>query len=240
MSSSPWASRQRSNTAAIWASSWTSHGSTNVEPMLSARGRTRRSISDSTDENPSVAPCSWNARAMPHAIEWSFATPKTRAFFPSSNPIRNLPSRGYAGADASRALPRPMVLRWIPAIVEMVVLFILSATPNLRISQDPSLDHVLRKLGHAAAYALLAVLVAWAMGGLRGDPRRAPLAFGIVVAYAITDEIHQAFTATRSPSALDVAVDAAGAGIGVLVYRMVERRRAATRRMDDASDPPPL
>ena len=58
MSRSPCSLPQRSKTVAIWASSWTSHGSTNVEPMLSASGRTRRSISDSTDEKPTVAPCS--------------------------------------------------------------------------------------------------------------------------------------------------------------------------------------
>ena len=59
----------------------------NVDPMDSASGRTRRSMSDSTDEKPSVAPSAWNALAMPHAIEWSFATPKISAFLPSSRPI---------------------------------------------------------------------------------------------------------------------------------------------------------
>ena len=53
----------------------------------SARGRTRRSIRLSTDEKPTVAPWSWNALAMPQAIEWSFATPNTSALRPSSSPI---------------------------------------------------------------------------------------------------------------------------------------------------------
>jgi VanZ family protein len=121
----------------------------------------------------------------------------------------------------------------------MAILLALSSTPNLRFSEDPALDHVLRKLGHAAAYALLAVLVTWAIGGLRRDPRRALAAFAIVVAYAISDEIHQAFTATRSPSVLDVAVDAAGAGIGILLYRIGERRRAGSRPSAEASGRPP-
>jgi VanZ family protein len=121
----------------------------------------------------------------------------------------------------------------------MAVLFALSSTPNLRINPDPTLDHLLRKVGHAAAFALLAVLVAWAIGGLRGDPRRAVAVFAFVVGYAITDEIHQAFTAGRSPSALDVAIDAAGAGIGVIVVRIVERRRAGARQTRDTGGGPP-
>ena len=56
--------------------------------MESARGRTRRSIRDSTDEKPTIAPSSWNALAMPQAIEWSFATPNTSALRPVSRPIR--------------------------------------------------------------------------------------------------------------------------------------------------------
>ena len=65
----------------------TSHGSTNVLPIDSASGRTRRSMRLSTEEKPTVAPWSWKALAMPQAIEWSFATPKTSALRPSSNPI---------------------------------------------------------------------------------------------------------------------------------------------------------
>ncbi len=62
---------------------------------MSASGRTRRSMRLSTDEKPTTAPCSWSARAMPHAIEWSLATPKISAFLPSSSPIAS--SQG--GAD---------------------------------------------------------------------------------------------------------------------------------------------
>jgi hypothetical protein len=58
MSRSPCCFCHASKTRAICASSWTSHGSTNLAPMLSASGRTRRSIKDSTEEKPSVAPCS--------------------------------------------------------------------------------------------------------------------------------------------------------------------------------------
>ena len=80
------------------ASDWTSHGSTKVLPIDSARGRTRRSIRLSTDEKPTVAPWSWKAFAIPHAIEWSFATPNTSALRPSSSPISLLSAEPLAQA----------------------------------------------------------------------------------------------------------------------------------------------
>src|SRR5262245_21456898 len=87
MSIWPCSSRHLSMTALIWSSDWTSHGSTNVDPIDMASGRTRFSSRLSTEEKPSVAPSSCRAFAMPQAIEWSFATPKISAFLPSSRPI---------------------------------------------------------------------------------------------------------------------------------------------------------
>ena len=87
MSSRPWAAPHLAMTARIWSSDWTSHGSTKVDPIEVASGRTRRSRRLSTELKPTVAPCSCRARAMPQAIEWSLATPKIRAFLPSSSPI---------------------------------------------------------------------------------------------------------------------------------------------------------
>ena len=84
------------------SSDWTSHGSTNVEPIESASGRTRRSIRLSTDEKPTSAPSSWSARAIPQAIEWSLATPKISAFLPSSRPIRVLLQ--YPGSIRGRSV----------------------------------------------------------------------------------------------------------------------------------------
>ena len=88
----------------------TSHGSTNGLPMLSASGRTRRSIRLSTEEKPTIAPSSWRALAMPQAIEWSFATPNTSALRPSSRPMRGSSSGRsammpdpFAADDALRA-----------------------------------------------------------------------------------------------------------------------------------------
>ena len=108
-----WVAAQRSKTARICSSDWTSHGSTKVDPIDSASGRTRRSMRLSTDEKPTSAPSSWSARAMPQAIEWSLATPKISAFLPSSSPIRLLqrsrsgrPRPAYPGDPATLRMMR--------------------------------------------------------------------------------------------------------------------------------------
>src|SRR3954469_12400256 len=88
ISSEACVSPQRAKTRAMSTSDATSHGSTKVEPIDSASGRTRFAIRLSTEENPTSAPSAWSASAMPHAIEWSLATPKMSAVLPSSSPIR--------------------------------------------------------------------------------------------------------------------------------------------------------
>ena len=62
----------------------------------------------SIDEKPTSAPSACSARAMPQAIEWSFATPKISAFLPSSRPISMHLSMIAARRGQSAAYHRPM------------------------------------------------------------------------------------------------------------------------------------
>ena len=71
-------------------------------------------------------------------------------------------------------------------------------------------DTVLRKLAHTAEYALLGALI------LRAA-RSAPAAVLLASAYAVTDEVHQAFVTGRHGSPLDWLIDTAGAVLGVAV-----------------------
>jgi VanZ family protein len=87
------------------------------------------------------------------------------------------------------------------------MIFSLSSVPNLGTGPG-TWDLVLRKLAHAGEFAVLAILLVRATR----SPR---LAFLLAVAYAISDETHQMFVSGRKGSALDVVIDAAGAGLGV-------------------------
>ena len=110
--------------------------------------------------------------------------------------------------------PRSVAFAWLPVVAWAVVIFALSSVPGLGTGLGVW-DLVLRKLAHVAEYAVLGFLLA------RAVPTAAALALG--VAYAVTDEVHQAFVAGRQGSPLDVAVDAVGVLLGVAAYRRLAR-----------------
>lgn len=117
-----------------------------------------------------------------------------------------------------------VVLRSLAPLALMALIFVLSAQPDLD-SGLGTLDLVLRKLAHAAEYALLTLAWAWA---LRPATRlSAPLGALIALLYAATDEYHQTFVAGRSGSATDVLVDAIGVGIALALLRYHRGVRSA-------------
>jgi VanZ family protein len=118
----------------------------------------------------------------------------------------------------------------LAALAWMAAIFVVSSGPVPPFAPDQGLDLLAKKTGHLCAYALLAALW-WLAVRDRLRPRRAMLAgLAIAIGYAAIDEIHQAFTATRHPSLVDVGIDALGALIGTwLVVRLASGRRAGSR-----------
>jgi VanZ family protein len=85
---------------------------------------------------------------------------------------------------------------------------------------------VLRKCGHAVAYAVFGVLVWWAVPG-GGRPVRRPLvSLGFAVALATADELLQGLSPARGSSFYDVLLDAGGAMLGIALAARVGRARA--------------
>jgi VanZ family protein len=81
-----------------------------------------------------------------------------------------------------------------------------------------ALHLALRKLAHLTEYAMLAVFWILAFTGEAGlGSRRAALwALGLCAGWAGLDEARQSLTANRTASLGDVAIDTAGAAIGML------------------------
>jgi VanZ family protein len=104
-----------------------------------------------------------------------------------------------------------MASRWLPVLVWAGVIFALSSIPSLS-SGLGTWDTVLRKCAHMTEYAILAVLLLRATSSYTW-------AFGLAVAYAASDEVHQLFVRGRHGSPVDLAVDAVGALIGLAVVR---------------------
>jgi VanZ family protein len=118
------------------------------------------------------------------------------------------------------------VQAWLPVVAWAGLIFVLSAQPGLRVAPDEAADLVLRKLGHMAVFGILALLAWRAVERTTSVRRPWAWALAIAVVYALTDELHQAFVATRHPSLVDVAIDALGAVVAVGGLVLVRSRRS--------------
>ena len=117
---------------------------------------------------------------------------------------------------------------WGPAVVQMIVIFVASAIPDLQSLPGDVSDHT----GHFLGYGLLGALVLRAIARGRWDgltPGAAALAWVLCAVYGVTDEWHQHFVPGRSPTVDDWIADALGAATaiaGLLAISAVRRRRS--------------
>ena len=113
-------------------------------------------------------------------------------------------------------MPTSAALRlWAPVVLWAALIFAFSSIPDLGTGLG-TWDLVLRKLAHAAEFAVLGALLLRALAA-----GRVALALGI--AYAVTDELHQLLVPGRRGSVVDVLIDAVGVAIGVGLLRRLRR-----------------
>jgi VanZ family protein len=105
---------------------------------------------------------------------------------------------------------------WLPVVAWAAVIFTLSAIPSLSTGLG-TWDTILRKGAHVTEYAVLGALLYRALG-------REPLALAVGIAYAATDELHQYFVRGRHASPVDVAIDAVGVALGMLLWLRLRER----------------
>ncbi|HOK53797.1 MAG TPA: VanZ family protein [Armatimonadota bacterium] len=106
------------------------------------------------------------------------------------------------------------ILLWLPAVMWMTVIFVLSSFSSL--PTPPGFIGV-DKLEHYTAYGIMSILVFVAMRGTRPDWSILKVAVAVVVisaVYGITDEIHQSFVPDRQAEVLDWISDVLGAITG--------------------------
>jgi hypothetical protein len=117
-------------------------------------------------------------------------------------------------------------MRWFAVALWMLVIFILSTehfSPEKTATFLPGLfGFSIRKVAHWTEYFLLGVLL---MRALRAKAdgliarRHVVLSLAIAVAYAVSDEWHQSFVASRNAQGIDVGLDALGAVCGTWSWR---------------------
>jgi VanZ family protein len=116
-----------------------------------------------------------------------------------------------------------IVLRWLPVLLVMLVIFLVSSQPSSDLPNFDWADRLIKKGGHMIGYALLALSYWRALGFKHG---KWWLAWGFALLYAVTDEFHQSFVPGRHPSVWDVLVfDNLGALISLWLVKLYKTQR---------------
>jgi VanZ family protein len=139
-----------------------------------------------------------------------------------------------------------LIINWAPAVAVMSVIFMLSSKPDFGgpawvsalirdlLGEGPLLDRIEWLLPYADAYSswiahfveygALAVALYWGIRRQWPSIRRAALlAWGLVIVYALSDELHQGFVPGRHPDYRDILTDAAGAALALFLVVSLER-----------------
>ena len=155
------------------------------------------------------------SRLGPVASWRESVSPYSGGTVPDSHRVPS-PCSCSGGRAYHRTVSGPVVRRWLPVLAWAALIFAFSSVPDLGTGLG-GWDLVLRKLAHAAEFAVLGALLVRAVG-------RTWLATCLGVLYAVSDEVQQAFVPGRMGSPVDVAIDAAGVVFGVVVWQRVSRR----------------
>lgn len=118
---------------------------------------------------------------------------------------------------------------WAPALVWMGVIFYLSGrTANELGGWFPFLPDL--NWGHLGGYFVLAILIRFALVRTIATGRPGTWAIILSVLYGFSDEFHQYFVPTRSLDVRDLAMDAAGAVLGVLLVAWWEKGGGSSKQ----------
>lgn len=118
-------------------------------------------------------------------------------------------------------------------ITKVVVETIEKVVPKAEINVK-KIHHLIRKNAHFFAYLVLGILsmIVLRCSGMKGCKCILWSLF-ICVAYAISDEIHQAFVPGRGPGLKDVLIDSAGAMVGITLCLCVNKVMRKTGKKEE-------
>ncbi|MFP4056460.1 MAG: VanZ family protein [Candidatus Brocadiia bacterium] len=132
-------------------------------------------------------------------------------------------------SEPRRGHLRRLFALWLPTLAVMAAIHVGSVWTAVR-TEGPPIPH-LDKVLHAGAYGLLAWLLARGMEESWGVSASAVawLAFVAATVYGGLHEVLQGFAA-RTPDAMDLAADAAGAAAAAAAWWGLLARRSTARR----------
>src|SRR5262245_7598060 len=111
-----------------------------------------------------------------------------------------------------------------------IVPFLLWLKPGMSPKAIWTILVVVRKCAHVIEYTVLALLLLRALRSLSALRARTLMIYGAVLLgcalFAASDEFHQTFVKSRTPSARDVLLDVGGALLGLLIGASFARRHS--------------
>ena len=143
-----------------------------------------------------------------------------------------------------------LAVNWAPVLVWMTGIFLFSTDyfsstntvpfiapllsnllPEFATGHIESIDLLIRKLGHFSEYCILALLLMRALNAEFAEQSaksRINWSIALIVIYAVSDELHQAFVPSRTASPWDVLIDSLGGMCGTWWFHRRKRRNIST------------
>ena len=117
----------------------------------------------------------------------------------------------------------------LPAILWALFIFIASSIPEKSLPRF--VRHISDKVIHGAVFFIFGLLVYRALEprekAEKPDWKRLLVSVAAVIAYGISDEVHQAFVPGRTVDIFDASADAVGGILAALVIYLAARRKNA-------------
>lgn len=134
--------------------------------------------------------------------------------------------------------------RWLILISYAALLLVASILPDTRQTGDPFqnlltfISPTLQNALHIPAYGLLAWLICEAANRRGSSPNLSMIAgMATAMSYGMLMEVIQIWVPGRYPSAMDIAFNALGAGIGSWIWKKSARHRSLPRVITTPSIP---
>jgi len=120
---------------------------------------------------------------------------------------------------------KSILILWLPVLLWCWLIFFLSSIPNLKTSQNPFLDEILRKTCHFLEYLALYVLFFRALNWQK-EKKNFWLPLLLTFLYSLSDEWHQSFVPTRAGRFKDIFIDNSGNLVGgLIVWKLLPKMR---------------
>lgn len=158
-----------------------------------------------------------------------------------------MPNSSFKSEHPQSAIrsPHSKPLYWLPPILWLAAIFYFSTDsfsgehtgslfysiahwvfPRLTVEQFQPIHFVIRKMAHFTEYGILALMLFRAFrsgNSVRWRWRWAVYSWLVVIGYALLDEFHQTFVASRTPSIVDSMIDFLGGMTALLILWLARR-----------------